>query len=336
MTQSFHVEGVNRSGAVATTPTTGTSSGSSGSSKSSGCAFGGTGSGSDAAGALLPLVFLAAALGLRRRIALLLRSMPRAALYAVLGGLAALGSGCAAGIILPVAIALASGGGGSPRTIFPDVVVSGVSAPDEALVRTVSSTAHPAFNDQFVFFQGDEGTILATVVNSGDDAITSFNLSFYLSPGKTLTEDAFRVRTEKLTETLKAGESIRVRSVQPTGTDLKPIVVNNTAVVTQPPIQPGRYFLIAKVNDPNPQGEKNTAADGDGSKNNVFYTGIVVELRTEPVPAPAPDALDLAVTDLRAPTQVVAGTSVFASFDVTNFRAPVAATITAAYTVFLS
>jgi hypothetical protein len=285
-----------------------------------GCAFAAGQGEASALGAILPLAGLAAALVLRKRKVFALAR--RAAAVAV-ACLAFAGAGCASGLIGGViALSAGGGGGGAPDLTQPDLVVSGVSGPKNA---TVISTTNPLTNrtEQTVVFDGDGGRLRANIMNTGDDVGAGFEIGWYLSKVKAIDSSAVRVRFEKVTDTLPIGGAIRVVSEGGTEPKTQPMSTGTL-------LAPGRYFLLARVND---GAAKITELD---DKNNDFLADGEVDLYAAPSTPVPPGAVDIVIDRVDAPTAALTNVTQTGAIVVKNLGASLVVPLAGTYAVRLS
>jgi len=307
------------SGGGATAPTSGAGGGGGG-----GCTAVAPASAADALGAVLPLAFLLAALAWVRVGSGAARRLPRAAALAALIAAPLLAQGCAAGLIGVTVVALSGGGGGStPDTTKPDLVLSSVTGPTAALLvdDTDPVTTLPR---QRIAFLGDEGRLRANVMNQGDDISgTPLQVEWYLSRTKSIDATAFRVRALESSSTdVPAGGALRVVS-EP---DLAQVVRPETSDAL---LEPGRYALLARVN---PNGN---LPEHDDTNNDALATSpIEVYLATGPLPTTG--SADIVITSFETTTAALTSSTRTALVRFTNVGAPIAAPMSVTYTVLLT
>jgi hypothetical protein len=276
------------------------------------------------AGALAPIaalvIGLALARGLRsRRIRVELR---KTAFLAALLALVSLGSGCASGLIGAI-IALTGGSKShAPDLNHADLTLSGVDGPTVAM-------AVDSAGGQTVVFLGDSGQLVADIVNQGNEGtLGTFPMDWYLSRTKAVDATAFKVRTLEVTATLGVGDAHR--AVSPGGAE--PIAV---PVKAGTHLDPGRYHLIGRVNNPNALFRPEQ--DNSNDTNNDFLSSTIVEVYHANAPLPAAAAgPDLAITRLDVPTAALAGAVHTGNLFLTNLNAPIAGNLNVGYQVFVT
>ncbi len=252
---------------------------------------------------LLPyLVALVAIAAVRAR-----QWLGRAAVVIALLAAGSLGAGCAAGVVGAAIVATAGGGGGGAgidRT-QPDLVASGVSGPTIARIEDDGTS-------QRVIFEGDGGRLRMNVLNQGTDVTrTDFEVAWFLSKTKAIDESAFKVRAAVVTDRIGIGGAVRVVSEGGTETALGPVVAGKK-------IEPGRYFLLARVNSG--LRKEKELSDATASANNDQLSSQVVQVY-EPATPPAGGEADFAISDMTMPTAAIMGVTTTGLIRLTNVGA---------------